>query len=303
MEMLLLSRLYDAGRKLLDGKITLREMFTDNPWDVIEEIREAECILIGNQKFDARLFDEASSLRVLAKQGSGTDNIDLEAAKTHGVTIVTSPGANAQTVAEHVIMLILAASRNLHMYDKATRAGRFSIRSSCQESGLMGKRVGLVGYGRIGKAVASYTKAFGMYVSVYDPFITEEIKDVAVTDSLETLCASSDVISIHIPLIDSTRGLFSRELISKMKEGSILVNCSRGGIVDESALYEALSSGHLHAAGIDVYGKEPTDRDNPLFTLDNIIVTPHSAALTKETADQMSAMTAEGIIKALCLTT
>ena len=303
MEMLLLSRLYDAGRKLLDGKITLREMFTDNPWDVIEEIREAECILIGNQKFDARLFDEASSLRVLAKQGSGTDNIDLEAAKTHGVTIVTSPGANAQTVAEHVIMLILAASRNLHMYDKATRAGRFSIRSSCQESGLMGKRVGLVGYGRIGKAVASYTKAFGMYVSVYDPFITEEIKDVAVTDSLETLCASSDVISIHIPLIDSTRGLFSRELISKMKEGSILVNCSRGGIVDESALYEALSSGHLHAAGIDVYGKEPADRDNPLFTLDNIIVTPHSAALTKETADQMSVMTAEGIIKALCLTT
>ena len=297
MNVLLLSRLYDAGMKLLAGKVDTIERFTDDPWTAIDDIRKADCILIGNQRFGSGLFEEARNLRILAKQGSGTDNIDLESAGKHGVAIVTSPGANARTVAEHVMMLVLAASRNLHMYDNATRTGMFSIRSSCQETGVYGKTIGLVGYGRIGRTVASYAKAFGMEVTVYDPYLAGDCDGARVASDLDELCAMSDVISIHVPLSKETRGLFSASVIGKMKQGAVLVNCSRGGIVDEVALCQALESGRLHAAGIDVYAHEPAAPDNPLFKLDNVVVTPHSAALTKETADAMSLMTAEGILR------
>ena len=299
MKMLLLSRLYDAGRTFLSGKIDMIEHFTDNPWDAINLIRDAECILIGNQRFDAALFDEAKMLRILAKQGSGTDNIDKAAAERHGVSIITSPGANAATVAEHVIMLALAASRNLHMYDKAVRSGNFSIRTSCQAQGLDGKVIGLVGYGRIGNKVASLAKAFGMKVAVYDPYASNIDEDISSISNLYELCHISDVISIHVPLTDETRNMFSSRELAEMKPGSVLINCSRGGVVDEVALYDALRSGHLHSAGLDVFASEPVRKDNPLFSLDNIIVTPHAAALTKETADSMSLMTAKGIVEAL----
>lgn len=298
MKMVLLSRLYPAGHMLLEGKLDMKECFTDNPWEAIDEIRQAECILIGNQRFDRALFNEAVSLRILAKQGSGTDNIDLEAAADKGITVVTSPGANAKTVAEHVMMLILAASRNLHMYDKNVRSGNFGIRSSCNESGLYGKQIGLIGYGRIGKEVALYSRAFGMNVSVYDPYV-KDADGISCCKDLDELCTASDIISIHVPRTPDTVGMISAEVISKMKKGAVLVNCSRGGIVDENALYDALRSGKLHAAGIDVFANEPASANNPLFSLDNIVVTPHSAALTKETADAMSIVTAEGILKAI----
>jgi len=301
-KIVLLSKLYEPGRKLLDGKIEIVERFTNQIEDAAEDLKTATVVLIGNQRFQEPEFALCPHLRILAKQGSGTDNINLVYATSKNIPVVTSPGANAQSVAEHVMMLILAASRNLIRYDKATRTGNYAIRSSCDEMSLYGKTIGLVGYGRIGKAVASYAKAFGMKVIVYDPYIKSEMVDdmgIEFVDIPENLYETADVVSIHVPLTNQTRNMIGAKEMAKMKQGVVIVNCSRGGIIDEKALYEALKSGHIHGAGLDVHEKEPTAPTDPLFSLDNVVVTPHSAALTKESAETMSVETAKGLLAIL----
>ncbi|MDY4609058.1 MAG: hydroxyacid dehydrogenase [Sphaerochaetaceae bacterium] len=296
-KMVLLSRLFDAGMDVLEGKVSVEECFCDNPYDVMAVLQKADGVLIGNQRFGADIINACPNLGLIAKQGSGVDNIDLAAATKKGIPVVISPGANAQAVAEHVMMLILCASRNLIRYDKATRNGDFAIRSSCAERGLHGKRIGLVGYGKIGQAVCAYANAFGMQPIVFDPYLSGQDGQLfSRCDTLDDLLTACDVVSIHVPLTNETRGMVGEKELAAMKSGSILINCSRGGIVDEAALYQALKSGHLHGAGLDVHSNEPCSSDNPLFSLDNIVVTPHSAALTKESADTMSMLTAEGIL-------
>jgi len=293
--MVLFSRLFNAGYEMLKDKMNLEEHFTNNILDEIESTKKADGIFLGNQKLDGDTISSFTNLKFIAKQGSGFDNIDVQTATRLGIPVIISDGVNAKTVAEHVMMLILAASRSLAKYDRAVRNGNFAIRSSCQEHNLEGKTIGLVGYGRIGKAVGEYSKAFDMAVKVYDPFLKEQ-EQVDIVDSLDELLSFSDIVSIHVPLTDSTKNLFSAETIGKMKKDSILVNCSRGGIVDEKALAEALVSGKLAGAGIDVFASEPVQADNPLIGLDNVVLTPHSAALTKESSNSMSSLTAAGIL-------
>lgn len=299
---ILLSKLYDAGRAMLEGKAELVEAYCDNPREVEALFEGAAGILLGNQKFGADIIARHPNLKFLAKQGSGFDNIDTAAATRAGMPVVISAGANAQAVAEHVMLLTLAANRCLYRYETAIRKGNFAVRSSCASRELQGKTLGLVGLGRIGRAVEKYARAFGMKTLAYDPWISPENAketDCCLCESLEELLERSDTVSIHVPLTPETRGMLNARTILRMKPGSVLINCSRGGIVDEDALYRALTSGHLCAAGLDVFEREPASADHPLFTLDNVIATPHCAALTWESAQAMSSKTAEGILAVL----
>lgn len=301
-KMILLSRLFSQGKALLQGKVEMEELYTDHPEDHLEKLQEAEVILIGNQKFGSDLIEKLPKLRIIAKQGSGYDNIDVAAARKRGISIVLSAGVNANAVAEHVITLALAANKNLQEYDRAVRSGDFSYRYQCRTREIRGTAIGLIGCGNIGKRVCQLAQGLGMKVLVFDPYIDQGwCRDMQVTscETLKELLEKSDTVSVHVPLTDQTRGMLGEREIGWMKDGAVLVNCSRGGIVKEAALCQALKEKKLFAAGIDVFEKEPADSANPLFELENVIVTPHCAALTVETAGEMSRLTAEGILEAL----
>jgi len=301
-KLVLLSKLFDEGRALLEGKLILEEHFCDDPWQTLDALKDADGIFLGNQKLDGALMEQCPKLRLIAKQGSGFDNIDIATATHLGIPVVISAGVNANSVAEHVLMLMLAASRRLHQYDSAVRTGNYSLRASCQELELRGKLLGLIGYGKIGRAVAAMTRGFEMKIAVYDPYFSEEDarkEQVRYFGDVEELLKESDVVSVHVPLTAQTRGMLGAAQLAKMKPDAVLVNCARGGIVDETALYEALRDGRLFGAGIDVYEREPASRENSLFQLEQVVATPHSAALTRESSAAMSRMTAEGILHVL----
>lgn len=298
LKMVMASKLYDAGKAMLDGKIIMEKHFCNDIHEIIPYLASADGLFIGNQKVGKDIFESAPSLKFIAKQGSGFDNVDIQEATKRGIPVVISDGINARAVAEHVMMLVLAVSRRINVYDKGVRNCEFSLRSTCQELSLENKTMGLIGYGRIGAIVGEYAKAFKMNISVYDPYI-KGIEDVDICDSLDELLTKSDVVSIHVPLTPTTKNLIGEKELKMMKDSSILVNCSRGGIVDENALAKALENEKLWGAGVDVYASEPIKGDNPLIKEANAVLTPHSAALTKESSIEMSSMTASGIL-AIC---
>ena len=295
----MLSKLYEEGKNLLDGKVDTMEAFCNKVSEKEPLMDQADGLFLGNQKLDGEVLRRHPNIRFIAKQGSGVDNIDLKTATELRIPVVISEGANARSVEEHVMMLILAANRRLPLYSRAVKNGNFDIRSTCQSRELQGKILGLIGYGRIGKSVGNCATAFGMKIAVYDPWVEpEKIKDEGYVycATLKELLRISDTISIHVPLTEQTKGMIGEDALKQMKKDAVLVNCSRGGIVDEKALYEALKSGRLFAAGLDVFEEEPANVNNPLFTLENVVVTPHCAALTKESSGLMSRKTAEGIL-------
>lgn len=302
IKMVLLSRLFAQGMEILREKVELDEVYTDEPLEYLEKLRQADVILLGNQKFGRDIIEKLPRLKILAKQGSGYDNIDVEAATERNIPVVLSAGANANAVAEHVIALVLAANKNLHYYGNAVRRGEFSARSQCRTQEIGQKTIGLVGCGNIGVKVGSYAAGLGMKVIIYDPYLDPgRCREMGFSpcETLEELLEKSDTVSVHVPLTEQTRGMIGEQEISRMKDGAVLVNCSRGGVVDEAALYTALKEEKLFSAGIDVFEKEPADSSNKLFELENVIVTPHCAALTRETSNEMSRMTAEGILDVL----
>lgn len=301
-KVVLFSRLYEEGFRYLSDKAEMIPAYKNAIDDDDPILDEADAILIGNQKISGDLIRKHSNIKVIAKQGSGFDNVDVGTATECGIPVVLSAGVNAASVAEHVMMMILAASRRVSQYDRAVRNGDFSIRSTAQEKEISGKNIGLIGYGRIGKAVGNYARAMGMKVGVYDAFIRPEQVETEgfhYYQSLEELLKDSDVISIHVPLTDLTRGMIGKEEISRMKDNAVLVNCSRGNIVDEDALADALKTGKLFGAGVDVFASEPVKKDNPLLGLENVVLTPHSAALTEESTRTMSILTAKGLWEVL----
>lgn len=295
-KLLLLSKLFDAGRALIEDSVECIDVWTNDVEAAIKEHSDVQGIFLGNQKLPADVMDLCPNLRLIAKQGSGFDNIDVAHATKKGIPVVISSGVNATSVAEHVMMLTLAVNRNLLQYDEAVRSGNFSYRTSGNARECNGKTMGLVGFGSIGQEVAKFATALGMKLVFYDPFFTGDYSDIAQAIDFDTLIRTSDIVSLHVPLTDATKGMIGHDEISKMKNGAMVINCSRGGVVDEEALYHGLVTGHVWGAGIDVFSQEPVNKDNKLLTLDNVIVTPHSAALTKESSDGMSTETAKGIL-------
>ena len=234
------------------------------------------------------LLENASNLKVVGRAGIGVDNVDVPACTRRGVVVMNTPLGNAITTAEHAMAMMLALARHIPQANSSTHAGKWE-KSRFMGVELTGKMLGLIGAGNIGSIVASKAIGYGLHVQAYDPFLTDErATKLGITKvDLDTLFSSSDIVSLHVPKTPETSNIISANAINKMKKGSMLINCARGGLVDETALLAALNSGHLRGAALDVYEVEPA-RDNPLFELDNIICTPHLGASTIEAQEKVA---------------
>ncbi len=227
----------------------------------------------------------------------GVDNVDVQAATERGVMVINAPESTSITVAEHTMGLILALSRKIAIADSSVKNGKWE-KSRFMGIELNGKTLGVIGMGRIGSQVVTRSKAFGMETIVYDPYITEKTASelgVTVVD-LETLIKNSDVMTIHVPLTSETKHLIAREQLEMMKNNAFIVNCARGGIINEDDLYEALATGKIRGAGLDVFENEPPE-DSPLLGLDNVVLTPHIAASTSEAQRDAAIIVANEIKK------
>ena len=247
----------------------------------------------------ARSLELADELALIGRAGIGVDNIDVQAATDRGIVVMNTPEAGAVTTGEHAISLLLSMARMIPQADASVRAGKWE-KSKFTGVEITGKQIGILGLGRIGRVVAERARGLGMLVSAYDPFVTpaNAPQGVRMMD-LNELLQSSDFISVHMPLMEETRGFLSKERIAQMKKGARLVHAARGGIVDEAALCAALMEGRLAGAALDVFDQEPLPQDSPLRTAPNLILTPHLGASTHEAKHNVSIEMAKQI--ALCL--
>lgn len=229
-----------------------------------------------------KVIDAGTKLQVIGRAGIGVDNIDVSGATEKGIAVLNTPNANATTTAELAIAHILSLSRSLPQADRSMKAGLWE-RSRFMGAELANKRLGIFGYGNIGRIVAARARGLGMLVAAYDPFVNEEVfvADGVSCMELDELVSSSDFFTFHCPVNDKTRGIMNAERINSMKKGARIINCARGGLIDEEALYQALKSGHLAGAALDVFETEPPT-DSPLLELDNVVLTPHLGASTTE---------------------
>ncbi len=260
---------------------------------LIAEIADADALIVRSAtKVTAELLDKAPRLRAVGRAGVGVDNIDLDAATARGVLVMSTPGGNAISVAEHTFALLLGLARQVPRLDKSMHEGKWE-KSSAAGTEVRGKTLGLIGLGRIGSEVALRADAFDMRVLGYDPYISEAAaKEVQVElVPLEKLLAESDFISLHTALSPATQNLINAETIAKMKKGARLINAARGELVDEGALADALKSGQLGGAALDVFVHEPP-KDSPLLSMQNVIGTPHVAGSTTEAQEEVGTQVA-----------
>lgn len=265
--------------------------------DLERALRGSDALVVRSAtKVDEALLEMAPSLRVVARAGVGVDNIDLDAATRRGIAVFNAPNANTTAAAELTVALILAALRHIADADRSIREGRWD-RAAFKGAELAGRRLGLVGAGRIGREVAARCRAFEMTVLACDPYLSES--DEVELCALERVLAESDVVSLHVPLNDETRHLIDADRLAQMRRGSYLVNVSRGGVIDEEALVDALESGHLAGAALDVFENEPLPATSPLLRAPNLVLTPHLGASTGEAQARVASEVAETVRRAL----
>jgi phosphoglycerate dehydrogenase-like enzyme len=250
--------------------------------DVFAGVETAAGVVAAAAAYRAEMMDRALGLKVIARTGIGYDNVDVAAATARGIAVCNTPDGPTVSTAEHAVALILAASKGITRSANALRTGQPDLYSRHRAIELEGKTLGLVGFGRIARRVARGGEAMGMHVLAYDPHLTDDEFFVEQAETLDRLLAHADVVSVHVPLVESTRRMFDRSAFAKMRTGSVFVNTARGGLVDQEALLDALDSGRLMAAGLDVTSPEPLPSDHPLLKREDVIVTPHVASATKE---------------------
>lgn len=260
----------------------------------------ARGIVVRTNKISAADLARAPALEVVAKHGSGVDNIDLEAARARGIRVTNTPEANLNAVAELTLGLALGLARRILPNDRALRDGRPTTAAERQGIELTGRRLGIVGFGRIGRRVAElFQGAFGMAVTAFDPFASAPPPAVTLVPRLADLLPISDVLTVHTPLTVETRGLIGAAELAALPRGALVINAARGGVVDESALLQALASGHLGGAAADAFEVEPPPADHPLLALPTFIGTPHIGAMTDDAMARMGREAVEGVLDVL----
>ena len=262
-----------------------------------EALAESEGLVVRSEtKVTANVMDDAKSLRVIGRAGVGVDNIDVAAATARGIVVMNAPDGNTITTAEHTIALLVALARNVPQANSSVKAAKWD-RKRFIGAELQGKTLGIIGLGRIGRAVAVRAGAFGMKIVAHDPFIAaEQARDLEIeTTSLDEVFSRADFLTVHTPLTNETRGIVGRDAFRKMKNGARIINCARGGLVDEKALDEAIRSGKIAGAALDVFEQEPPPANHPLLSLDQVIVTPHLGASTTEAQEGVAFTVAEQV--------
>jgi len=306
---IVLESIHRSGIELLSKNCTVHEL--NGPADpaLAELLPTADALIVRSTQVSAAMIAAGARLRVIGRHGAGTDNIDLVAAEQHGIAVVNTPRSNTESVAEYVITVALMMLKRIDEASVRLRSGAFtaeqgSLPGQVDRAGLVGReaagtRLGLVGAGAIGRAVASRATALGMEVSAFDPFISPDAQamDIEFVPELNQLLASVDIVSLHVP--GGNGALIGAAELALMQPGSLLINAARGELVDVPALVSALASGHVAGAAVDVYSQEPPAADSELFSAPNLIATPHMAAMTREALVRMSADVALGVVAAL----
>ncbi len=299
-KVLITDSLAEQGRQVLEGAAQIHMDY--RPGLKPEEIREIiggydALIVRSSTRATADIIEAGSRLKVIGRAGIGVDNIDVEAASKRGIVVMNTPGGNNVTTAEHTLTLLLAMARNIPQACASLRAGKWE-RNKFTGVEVCGKTLGIVGVGNIGSVLADRAQGLKMKVVAYDPYLAPESAarvGVELT-TLDDLFARADFISVHTPLTAETRGLIGREAFAKMKKGVRIVNCARGGIVDEAALAEALRAGQIAGAALDVFAEEPPPKDHPLLGLDGVVATPHLGASTDEAQINVAIAIAEQVV-------
>jgi D-3-phosphoglycerate dehydrogenase / 2-oxoglutarate reductase len=266
-----------------------------SPDALIELIGSYDGLVVRSEtKVTSKIMDAATRLRAIGRAGVGVDNIDVPSATARGIVVMNAPDGNTMTTAEHTIAMLLSLARNVPQGNASLKAGKWD-RKKYVGVELLGKTLGVVGLGRIGKVVSARARSFGMQVVAYDPFVApEQARDLDIEiGSLEDVFARADFLTVHTPLTPETRGIIGPKAFSQMKKGVRIVNCARGGLIDERALYDAIKEGIVAGAAVDVFEQEPPPNDHPLLTLDQVIVTPHLGASTKEAQEGVAVTVAE----------
>lgn len=291
--------LCSGGRQmLLDAGFTLDENEVGRPYefsDLAERIGNADAAVSGVENWDENVFALAPNLKIIARLGVGLDNIDLPAARRHNIDVMNVPGGNAVAVAELALGLSLSVLRKIPTMNNEIREGLWD-RVVGQE--LTGKSVGLIGFGAVAQAFAQRLRGFDVTISAFDPYgDPERAAELGVElADLDAVVSTSDLVSVHAPHLPSTHHVVNADLLAKMRPGTVIVNTSRGGLIDESALVEALESGHIAGAGLDVFEIEPILADNPLLSFPSVVATTHAAADSVEAYDRIGRATAQAII-------
>lgn len=275
------------------------------PETVMPLMQDAHAVLLRTGiSMTRKLITSGDKLQVISRTGGGFDNVDVAAATDNGVIVTSNLGVNSISVCEHVIAMMLGLAKKLAILDKAVRSGNFAIRYQNLSNDIHGKTLGLLGFGRIGYEVATACRSvFNMRVLACDPLLPDALKqqygDLVDFVEKEELCRQADVVSIHVPLSEQTRHALSTEEFGLMKAETIVINTSRGPVIDEDALIVALQNGQIGGAGLDVFTDEPPAADNPLLRFENTILTPHSAALTGECVIKMATDAARRTLEVL----
>jgi (S)-sulfolactate dehydrogenase len=268
--------------------------------ELMGQLGDAQALVVRNRtQVDVELLAAAPQLRVVGRLGVGLDNIDVPACQARGITVIPATGANALAVAEYVIASSMVLLRGAYLASGAMAAGAWPRTALSEGRESAGKTLGLVGFGGIGRLTARLAQALGMRVVAYDPMLAPDAPVWTETGvacaSLDGLLAEADAVSLHVPLTDATRGLVNAARIDAMKPGAVLVNTARGGIVDETALAQALRRGHLAGAALDVFENEPLPAGSPLAGVPNLILTPHIGGVTRESNERVSALIAQRV--------
>lgn len=294
--------IHQDAMDLLSKETNVLAPYTASEDELIEMLPDVHGImLLMGLTMSAEVIAKCKNLEIIGRHGAGYDIVDLEAATKQGVIVTNTPYGPTESTAELAFLLMMAAARSLTLFDSAFRKGDFHIRQKVTGRELLDKNVGVIGFGRIGSRFAEMCKgAFNMNVYVYDPVIdrsqVEDFGAVYMSDLME-MVRQIDFLSVHCPLIPQTRHIINKEVLDAMKPDAYLINASRGPTVDEEALIAALKENKIAGAGLDVLDQEPPAPDNPLFSLDNVVLTPHIAGFTDEGKRRMGVTAAEDILR------
>ena len=295
--------LYKPGMDLLEksgNEIIIPN--SGNSDEILPQLQNADGFILRIGKIDRKAIEACPKLRVITRPGVGVDNVDVKAATEKGIPVVICPAANARSVAEHTIALLFAAAKNLVESDAETRKGNFNIRNKYAAIEISGRKLSVLGFGHIGRIVAEMAVGIGMKIAVYDPLVpAAEIQAAGYeyAPTVESAVSTGDFITLHMPSLPSTKGMINEKLFHTMKKTAFFINCARGDIVEEDALYAALKNHVIAGAAVDVLKDEPMKSASPLMALDNFIVTPHMAAQTQEATGSVVTMAVEGTLAVL----
>lgn len=304
MKVLIVGQIQSAGRNILNARsdLTVEVVDSDGEAELETLVADADAILVRSALITSDIIRRAPKLKIVSRHGVGFNSVDIDALTRRGIPLTIAVGGNAVSVAEHTLYMILALAKQSALYDKAARTGDFGYRNTPKSREVSGSNILIIGFGRIGSQVLQRASAFNMNPFVYDPYVsTDRITSAGAerVDDLHRALPMMDIITLHCPLNSETRNIIGQMELNLMKPSALVINTARGGIVNEAALHTALSTGQLAGAGLDVFTTEPTNSTNPLFCMNNLLVSPHCAGVTWESSIKTATIAAQNILGGL----